>query len=139
MSWYLSSKPSVSRRLFVLLTSAFRLALNSCCLAVTAELGFLPLQQCTLASHPFPKLVCCMLGPRYTIHPFHASQCPFRQSVRTLVSGPSFSLMLVSITYSHSPAMWEPAISMWSSIKQSGCTGWLQNASTGMAYPQHLH
>lgn len=83
-------------RLFVLLTPAFRLPLNSCCLAVTAELGFLPWQQCTLASHPSPKPTCSLhFGAQIHNPLLSRQQCLSRQSMRTLASRPSFPLILV--------------------------------------------
>lgn len=78
------------------LTPAFRLALNSCCLAVTAELGFLPLQQRTFASHPSPKPTCLLhVGAKIHNPVLSCLQCPSRQSVRTLANRPAFPLMLV--------------------------------------------
>lgn len=65
---YLSLKPSVSWRLVVLLTPAFHSALNSCCLAVTAELSPSELSPSELVSvaqvtfEPHWITSCCFAG-----------------------------------------------------------------------------
>lgn len=80
-----------------------------------------------------------MLGPRYTIHSFHSSSVPLGKAREHLPAGQPSHWCLLSIPFSHPPAMWEPVISVWNSIKQSGCTGSVQTASTGMTYPQLLY